>query len=452
MARPISVEPLSLQNFTVGQDSIKVKFNWSKADQEGDRCGFKHVYANPHNPTVCPFLALGIYLSTNSMKFENTPLLFQDSFQATKKKSSKKYTDHLTQLFIRHEPIVRQFMRPHMAKPYGLRKGPASYATSGTTVPPPITSVAGRAEWSLGKVLDVYMHFMEPGDHYLGRILSGLDPMQEEFCALPPHFNVDNPLENADIMEGIELCFGNITKHWGSTKLDPMPMLLFLLASMVYHNNFVVRMKTDRSYHVFTYLPLYNRQDLVERLQQIVTIKPSTKIPYATGIPPHIENSVKMRQVLSKLNQILTGMLKQYDTIQDSIKNAFEEHAIASGHISREGVQNILTNFQEEMLDKVQYMTNTVKEFGVAENNNNDEDIQFPIEYTTNGVEEGTTVIIDRKNYGLYSYVDPDDTSKRWKNQPRLWMVPLDYEFPKVNLKTGLNLWLTGLRTRLLYQ
>ena len=73
-----------------------------------------------------------------------------------------------------------------MAKPYGLRKGPASYATSGTTVPPPITSVAGRPEWSLGKVLDVYMHFMEPGDHYLGRILSGLDPMKQDFTALPP--------------------------------------------------------------------------------------------------------------------------------------------------------------------------------------------------------------------------------------------------------------------------
>ena len=72
-------------------------------------------------------------------------------------------------------------------------------------VPPPITSMAGRAAWSLGKVLDIYLHVMYPRDHYMGRILSVLDPMEEGFCSLPRNFEIENPLANSDIMEAIEI-------------------------------------------------------------------------------------------------------------------------------------------------------------------------------------------------------------------------------------------------------
>lgn len=60
---------------------------------------------------------------------------------------------------------------------YGLRKGPATQATSGTTHAPVVpTSVAHQGDWSMGKVFDIYWRFLPQGDHYLGQVLSGNDP------------------------------------------------------------------------------------------------------------------------------------------------------------------------------------------------------------------------------------------------------------------------------------
>ena len=76
--------------------------------------------------------------------------------------------------------------------------------------PPPIASIANRGDWSLGKVLDVYWQFAEAGDAYLGRCLCGLDPNHSTFSVLPPHWTVDNPVEDADIGEGLHLMCGVI--------------------------------------------------------------------------------------------------------------------------------------------------------------------------------------------------------------------------------------------------
>ena len=45
-------------------------------------------------------------------------------------------------------------------------------------------------------MLDIYWKFEEAGDHYLGRILSGLDPYSADIGVLHPHFTVpyENPL------------------------------------------------------------------------------------------------------------------------------------------------------------------------------------------------------------------------------------------------------------------
>ena len=84
---------------------------------------------------------------------------------------------------------------------------------SGTTCLPSIASIANCEEWLLGLVLDVYWHFLEPEDHYLGRVLAGLDPNQPEFGVLPPHFNMeDNPMDNEHIKEEMKLMYGKIVK------------------------------------------------------------------------------------------------------------------------------------------------------------------------------------------------------------------------------------------------
>jgi hypothetical protein len=72
--------------------------------------------------------------------------------------------------------------------------------TLGTTLPPPPSSIAAQGKWSLGRILDFYWHFAEPGDHYLGCCLADLDPNSEDFAILPPHFTVSNPIEAVELM------------------------------------------------------------------------------------------------------------------------------------------------------------------------------------------------------------------------------------------------------------
>jgi hypothetical protein len=76
------------------------------------------------------------------------------------------------------------------------------------TCPPPIPSIARHGEWSMGSVLDVYWHFAEPGDHFLGRILAGLDPKKSSFATLPPHWKLVSPMANEHVTLAIEMLYG----------------------------------------------------------------------------------------------------------------------------------------------------------------------------------------------------------------------------------------------------
>ena len=85
--------------------------------------------------------------------------------------------------------ILPQFIRPDHASPHGTRKGAAMEATAGSTCPPPMPSIARRGEWSMGKVYDIYLMFMEAGDRYLGRILAGYNSCNSDFRKHSKHRN-----------------------------------------------------------------------------------------------------------------------------------------------------------------------------------------------------------------------------------------------------------------------
>jgi hypothetical protein len=45
-------------------DLFQIYFSHSKTDQTGDDSAHaRHLYANPHNPLLCPVTALGIYFT-----------------------------------------------------------------------------------------------------------------------------------------------------------------------------------------------------------------------------------------------------------------------------------------------------------------------------------------------------------------------------------------------------
>ena len=80
------------------------------------------------------------------------------------KTASHKYCEQLDSIAKRHSEELEVHMKSSQFNPHGFRKGSATYAASGTTMAPSIPSIARRGEWSIGKILDVYWHFLSSGD------------------------------------------------------------------------------------------------------------------------------------------------------------------------------------------------------------------------------------------------------------------------------------------------
>ena len=51
MARCASIDPLHFSNFSLGVDSIVMKYNDSKADKNAERLAEKNIYAVPLDST-----------------------------------------------------------------------------------------------------------------------------------------------------------------------------------------------------------------------------------------------------------------------------------------------------------------------------------------------------------------------------------------------------------------
>ena len=139
--------------------------------------------------------------------------------------------------------IVKSFAQwavPERIGAHSARKGSATHLTAGTLNPPPLPSVAHRGEWSQGTVQDIYFNFAQPGDHYIGRMLAGLDPNSTRFRVLPPHFKCG--LENPHVKQALDMCFGRILK---ARKNLLLPSRFFSTSSSI---NCVPRALDSRSF------------------------------------------------------------------------------------------------------------------------------------------------------------------------------------------------------------
>ena len=156
-----------------------------------------------------------------------------------------RYTSALSQLMTDNMNAARNFIRKGHANAHGVRKGSASYACNGTMCPSSVASIANRGDWSMGAVLDVYWHFSEPGDHFLGRVLAGLDLNKPQFATMPPHFILEGDLmEDADIKEAMNMMYGPILEKYKDTDNNPTGLLLMVLASVVHHSPWLTAIVT----------------------------------------------------------------------------------------------------------------------------------------------------------------------------------------------------------------
>ena len=218
IARSQTVADLRYDFFSMGTDSIKIKITKHKGDQIGKDIFPKHMYANPYNPKLCLFTALGIHLFTNMSPSNGR--IFQDGILKSVGKA-------LTSFLKTDLPGLATGFDPTDHGLHSIRKTAATYSC-GFPGGPNLTAVYLRANWSIGGVKDRYINPSEGNDQYLGRILAGLDYNNVNFGALPPHFGEDV----SGILEAH-------VPRWSGLPHSFKTTLPFILASMAHHHEWL---------------------------------------------------------------------------------------------------------------------------------------------------------------------------------------------------------------------
>ncbi|KAH9113936.1 hypothetical protein AeMF1_011949 [Aphanomyces euteiches] len=322
MARSKSTETIRFDHLSCEDDAIGVTFYKTKTKQEGTTIRDpKHCYANPLKPAVCLFLALGVYLTCNSTI--KPGCLFPGS------KQKERFGKSLGRLLSTDLGSANE-EKPNRKSEFGthsIRKGVATFATSGSTGGPSIVSICLRCGWSLGNVMERYFRYEAAGDQCTGRVVAGLPVNSNDFCVLPPHFrNTDDPKLD-DIIALVFPQLHELTHLSGVWRL--------LLASLVYHFDYLVAELP--SSHSLLQTVLFSNPDMIFYLRSILVVGHESPVMRASGVPPHV-------YMYQKLETILSSVCSIPAQVHGDIAMLLEQNGIAAGNITRSFLESTIAS------------------------------------------------------------------------------------------------------------
>eukprot|EP00924_Labyrinthula_sp_SR-Ha-C_P012116 maker-scaffold_26-snap-gene-4.1-mRNA-1 protein AED:0.35 eAED:0.35 QI:0/0/0/1/0/0/2/0/184 len=183
MCRAVSTFSIHYRHLTWKEDGLCIIFCHQKNGQAGEKArDLRHVYADPIQPEIRPVLSLGMYWSIFG-NGDGTSLFGQKRILSLDKVENE---------------LRKRGSTPEKFGTHSLIKDTATFCASGNTNAPPIAAVQLRAGWSMGTVLNIYLHFEAAGDQYVGRTISGLLISSHKFSILPPRFTfADDQVERA---------------------------------------------------------------------------------------------------------------------------------------------------------------------------------------------------------------------------------------------------------------
>jgi hypothetical protein len=428
MGRSASIDPLALHNFRLALDSIIGKYDDSKSDKAGEFLNDKNIYANEQDWTKCWWTGLAIWAAVNTERLSVTERLFL-SKNSKYGSASKRYCEQLLGILENHRAEVETMMRANHVNPYGLRKGAATYAVSGTTAPPSLPSIARRGDWSMGDVLDVYWHFAKVGDEYLGRILRGVSPNDPEFDSLPPHWNIPLAHENEHVIKAMRMLYGIVLDAYeGMPDKDPRGLLHRCLPCLVFHSMEISAVMVAHPGHPLSKISILHDEELLTELRKLVTLKPTPGVMMvATGIPPHIALSRQLKEVMSTIILLSTSFESRSEDLVIAVKESIEKQAWESGHVSGTRLKELLDGFHTENRKEFSLMRVEISKI-------REEDPQEGAGAGRSGGDSRRPrrQTQDQVVVNMYCY------------HSRYYYVPEDFQFPKVKLRDALRFWVLG--------
>lgn len=321
--RSCSVSSLHTHHISWDNDCLVIDMSKQKGDQAGERITPKHVYANPHEPALCPVLALALHIfgtgfltSANStMVFEGTPY---EVFTKWLKTTLGKVNNLVYHLFTGAQGELGSSIVDYGT--HSFRKGVLT-TIGGVMEGPNITSICLRAGWSLGKVPDTYITFSNPGDQLCGRLAAGLRyDNGEEFSVLPAHFESNDSIKEyqwAWIIPGYE----NYPQQF-------QMVLPYLVAAIVQHYDWItavneqgVYVNVDRTHPIHTSRIMTS--GIIHDLKSIVITgktgyyKPSGM--FASGVPCNVIIKKAIQDALKATEALAVQVEEVYERLTKSL-------------------------------------------------------------------------------------------------------------------------------------
>jgi hypothetical protein len=326
MSRISNTSKICYSHLDWQQDSLAVYFGIMKNDQLAERPKDpRHVFANPFEPSICAVLSLGIYLLCSSVDGDNHLFKGQDP--------SARYSKTLARILQSEEgqqELDRRGMTEQQIGTHSARKGSATFATSGSTDAPSSVAVCLRAGWAMTGVQDTYFRYESAGDQHVGRTVAGLPPDLHAFSVLPPFFENEY---DADVGAGIQLAFPGYPRNM-------MRVLQFCLASLVYHQDFLLDPENVSPKHRLHSTPLFLNRALLSSLKSKVACR-----NYELGDairPSGITVNAKIVSDLRELKETVAGLDKK---IINGVGQVIEDKAVAANTVTYDGLQEVLKQF-----------------------------------------------------------------------------------------------------------
>lgn len=405
-----------------------------KGDQSGENSFGKHVFANPFEPSANSILALAVMVFCRGGRDSRRTTLFSGS---NEKDRFANILSSVVASLSDEELLLLGCERKDIA-PYSGRKGAATFANGQLGGPNPVT-VQLRMGHSLGKVNDPYLHFSDPQDQLCGRLLALLPIMNEKFGTLPPHFTT-SVTSNVLTVEFWNL----VVPGYEQLPVEFKPVLPFLLASLIYHENFL-RKEFDPAHPIFSSRVFASNANLKELRENVLAGYyecPNTGMQ-CSGLPPHV---MQMSQ-LDSIDKLIKDFKSEMDTKLQEIKGNLPET------ISNEVVANIRQSFEINgavplTLNDLHGSESRLKQIISSEVQSTVTSIMTQLSFNTSG--GGVSM---NAAGSAVSSEEPANDSQWWKSfhweGGRLvhYPVPKEWPFPnRLPLKTMWDLWYFGHR------
>ena len=118
-----------------------------------------------------------------------------------------------------------------------------------------------------------------------------------------------------------------LEKFKDNAEIDPTGLLLFLLASIIYHSHWLGNIVAGMPGHHFSIVLILNKPKLLGRLKLLVSLEKGGQVTRVTWIPPHIENAVMGKILLLLCDQTLKEVKSLTLTVKDAVSSTIEEKA-----------------------------------------------------------------------------------------------------------------------------